>query len=58
MKISEKLLRKWRRDALVHAESWERNQTAINISIRTLLERQLRMTQDLLDQYLIKRERR
>ena len=58
MKISEKLLRKWRQDALVHVESWERNQTAINISIRTLLERQLRMTQDLLDQYLIKRERR
>ena len=58
MIISERMLKKWRREALVY-RSMPPHEKPINILSREngeLRERILRMTQELLDQHLIRRK--
>jgi hypothetical protein len=56
MKISERLLKKWRQEALLDNKVMDSVDSDQYTPIRRMLnERILRMTQDLLDSYLIER---
>jgi len=58
MSITERTLRRWRRDALVYGPFPYDKSTVDNLSIEnsTFRERILRMTQELLDQHLLRKE--
>lgn len=57
--ITERTLRKWRREALQARRLWEEedNRGRINMNEATeILNRILRMSQELLDQHLLRKE--
>ena len=56
MTISKRLLKKWRKEALQEQEAWEKNQTITIAMPITWNERILRMTQELLDQHMLREE--
>ena len=58
--ITERTLKKWRRESLAQhkaLEGWN-NKSEFSDERRTLHERILRMTQELLDQHLLRKEAR
>jgi len=56
MTISKRLLKKWRKEALQEREAIEKNITITVAMPITWNERILRMTQELLDQHMLREE--
>ena len=56
MTITERTLKKWRREALQTSKSFNGNLTVVSNMVVECQERILRMTQVLLDQHLLNKE--
>jgi len=61
MSITERTLRRWRRDALaerIEVRTLHGVEVVYDAVLDQTLERVLRMTQELLDQYLLRKEKK
>lgn len=58
MTITERTLKRWRREALEAKELIPIGRSAVEDHVRQSADRILRMTQELLDQHLLKKEKR
>lgn len=56
MPITERTLKKWRQEALQKKAIYEIGANILPVNTDVYLERILRMTQELLDQHLIRKE--